>query len=43
MVRELELLEKVGNALRSTHTEPINDKRGSLFELRGQHFNITKN
>ena len=43
MVRELELLEKFGNALRSPHTEPIKDKRGSIFELRAkQSSNIAR-
>jgi phage-related protein len=34
MVRELELLEKFGNTLRSPHKEPIQDQRGTMFELR---------
>ena len=43
MVREIELLEKFGNALRSPHTEPIKDKRGTMFELRArQSSNIAR-
>lgn len=43
MVRELELLEEFGNTLRSPHSEPITDKRGSMFELRAkQSSNIAR-
>jgi phage-related protein len=36
MIRELELLQAFGNKLRKPHTEPINDIRGSVFELRAK-------
>jgi phage-related protein len=43
MVKEIELLEEFGSQLREPHTKPINDNRGSMFELRAkQSTNISR-
>jgi phage-related protein len=43
MIKEIELLEQFGSQLREPHTKPINDDRGSMFELRAkQSTNISR-